>query len=524
MVARNPSCGAARSGARPGSPTAPGMHVGRGAQLERDPAVPDIAGQAAEGDPAVGGHGDVVEDAHPVAQPLGPAQLQGLPYRRQPEGFAGVHGGVEVLPLDQAERLHVRDQGIAGLGTGHVEAGHSGVAVAHGQAGDLQRSGGRAHGREQRPDHDAPAGVTGLRHPGAEAGQHGLDDTLQGQSRLGVQLRGEADLGVDDPVAGQVLARTPGRRARGRPPSASRRRCGRSLPGSGRGPAGSASSHEPASQLLGVVGRQALVAAWRPPVDQRGRPQAAVEMVVEEHLGARRICSRPGAAGSASAEAQPDSLEHELARARRPGRASPVTSHRAAQGLAGALQAAGVVGVQLQDGLPFVHRLARLDQAAHPGARAAPGPPCGPPGAQAPGGHADRPGFEAVQVPGRARPAPARSRAATGRAASGSPPWALTIALQAARAEPSRSARRGSPLSPASSSITSARATVTSIRSAGPLPSRHLHRLGHLEGIAHRPAEGHVHRREQRRHLHVRPAGRSRPSPGPARPPGRARP
>ncbi len=42
-------------------------------------------------------------------------------------------------------------------------------------------------------------------HPGAEAGQHGLDDGLEVQAGLGVQLRGEADLGVHDPVFGQVL-------------------------------------------------------------------------------------------------------------------------------------------------------------------------------------------------------------------------------------------------------------------------------------------------------------------------------
>ncbi len=51
-----------------------------------------------------------------MAQPLGPAQLQRLPDRRQPEGLPGMHRGMEVLLFDQAKGLHVGDQGVARLG------------------------------------------------------------------------------------------------------------------------------------------------------------------------------------------------------------------------------------------------------------------------------------------------------------------------------------------------------------------------------------------------------------------------
>ena len=42
-------------------------------------------------------------------------------------------------------------------------------------------------------------------HARGEAGQHRLDDRLQVEAGLGVELGGEADLGVNDPVLGQVL-------------------------------------------------------------------------------------------------------------------------------------------------------------------------------------------------------------------------------------------------------------------------------------------------------------------------------
>ena len=40
--------------------------------------------------------------------------------------------------------------------------------------------------------------------PGAEAGEDRLDDLVEGEAALEVQLGGEADLGVDDAVVGQV--------------------------------------------------------------------------------------------------------------------------------------------------------------------------------------------------------------------------------------------------------------------------------------------------------------------------------
>ena len=54
----------------------------------------------------------------------------------------------------------------------------------------------------------------------AEALQDRLDDLIQREAALDVQLRRVADLGVDDAVRGQVLARTRLRPGRARPSSA----------------------------------------------------------------------------------------------------------------------------------------------------------------------------------------------------------------------------------------------------------------------------------------------------------------
>src|SRR3546814_4461441 len=74
-----------------------GVHVGRGAHLERDSPVADEAGEATEGCPPVGVDGDVVDDANSVAEALGAAELHGLPAGGEAEGLTGGGRTVEVL-------------------------------------------------------------------------------------------------------------------------------------------------------------------------------------------------------------------------------------------------------------------------------------------------------------------------------------------------------------------------------------------------------------------------------------------
>jgi len=83
-------------------------------------------------------HGDVVDDADAVAEPLGAAPLQRLPDRRQPERLARVDRDVEVLPRHVLERVEVAGRRAAGLGAGDVEPDHADIAVPHRKLGDLQ--------------------------------------------------------------------------------------------------------------------------------------------------------------------------------------------------------------------------------------------------------------------------------------------------------------------------------------------------------------------------------------------------
>ena len=129
-----------------------GVDVRRRAHLERHPPVAHEAGQAPERGASVVGDLDVVDDPHAVAEPLGAAQLHGLPDRREPERLAGVDGDVEVLRRHELERVEVARRRVAGLAAGDVEADHPGVAVAHRQLGDLGGVGGVAHGRDDRAD------------------------------------------------------------------------------------------------------------------------------------------------------------------------------------------------------------------------------------------------------------------------------------------------------------------------------------------------------------------------------------
>ena len=212
-----------------------GVHVRGRAHLERNPRVAHIGRQAAERGAAVWADHDVVDDADAVAEPLGVAPLDRLPDRGQAERLPGVQGGVEVLALHEMERVEVRRGRVARLGTGDVETGDPGVAIAHRELGDLIGACRLAHGCEKGADDYGAPSCRKACHGGIEPFKHRLDHLFEAEAPLCVQLRGEADLGVDDPVVRQVLDTLDRRRARAPRRSASRRRCGRSPPGSERG-------------------------------------------------------------------------------------------------------------------------------------------------------------------------------------------------------------------------------------------------------------------------------------------------
>ena len=225
-------------------------------------------------------HGDVVDDPHPVPEPVRAAPLDGLPDRRQAERLARVDGEVGVLALEVLERVEVTGRREARLGAGDVEAGDAAVAPRDGELGDLHRAGLVPHRGEQLADHDAPVGG---RDALVEALLDGRDDLVEGEPVADVLLGGVADLGVHDAVGGQVLDALAGH------------------PGDPRGGLhdrdgvveGLQVAHqraavgrlaEPPAQGVGVRGGQ-VVPALAGQLDDGLRPQSAVEVVVQQDLG-----------------------------------------------------------------------------------------------------------------------------------------------------------------------------------------------------------------------------------------------
>ncbi len=187
-------------------------------------------------------------------------------------------GEVPVLPLDVLERVEVPARREPGLRAGDVEPDDPVVAVAHGELGDLERPGGVPHRGQQGADADA-----GLLRPLPEPFLHRLHDGGQRETALGVQLGGEAHLGVDHAVLGEVeraLPRHPHERV-GRLHHPDGVREGRQVR---RQRAGVRGLPEPDAEVVRVARRQVAVAVLLGELDDGLRAQPAVQVVVQEHL------------------------------------------------------------------------------------------------------------------------------------------------------------------------------------------------------------------------------------------------
>ena len=113
---------------------------------------------------------------------------------------AGVDGRVEVLAVDQMERVQVACGWESGFGASDVESDDAGIAVPHGELGDLVAACGLTHRRENRVD-----GEVGAIRATAEPVGDGGDDFIEREPCFEMQFGSEADLCVDDTVGGQVL-------------------------------------------------------------------------------------------------------------------------------------------------------------------------------------------------------------------------------------------------------------------------------------------------------------------------------
>ena len=233
---------------------------------------------------AVGTHRDVVDDADAVTEPLAPAERDGLVDRRQPESLAGVDGDVARLAAQVLERVEVARGREPGLGAGDVEADDTAVAVRDDELGDLARARGGAHRGQQRPHRDAVAGVRSNPLALREALEHGVDHLGQCEPAGDVQLGCEAHLGVHDPVGREVLRALRGHAHERRSGlhDADRVREGLEIALEG---ARVGRLDEPAAERDRIGGGQAVVAGLVGELDDRGRTQSTVEVVVQEGLG-----------------------------------------------------------------------------------------------------------------------------------------------------------------------------------------------------------------------------------------------
>lgn len=152
------------------------------------PLVPQDRCLLAEPHGAVVVDVDVVDDAHPVTEPVGTAERDRLVNRRQPERLAGVNREARVVVSHVFERVQVPGRRIAGLRAGDVETDDALVPEPDRQLGDLAGQRGVAHRGDQAADGDRTAGRSGGLLAIGESGQHGVHDLVERQPAVDVQL------------------------------------------------------------------------------------------------------------------------------------------------------------------------------------------------------------------------------------------------------------------------------------------------------------------------------------------------
>src|SRR5439155_6282132 len=123
--------------------------------LERDTFVAHVLGKWAELHDPVLANGHVLDEAHPMTDPVRAAVLERLPDRRRPKGLARVDRDGEVLAAAELERFEVRLRGMPSLLAGDVEAHDAPFAIRHRELGHLERIGAVAHRADDLAQRDA---------------------------------------------------------------------------------------------------------------------------------------------------------------------------------------------------------------------------------------------------------------------------------------------------------------------------------------------------------------------------------
>ena len=238
--------------------------------------------------------GDVVDDAHAVAEPVGTAPLDGLPDRRQPERLSRVDGEVGVLALEVLERVEVtRGRKPASAPAMSKPATPLSRHATDSSAISRERAWWRMAVSSWRTT-IRPAGGAAGPSPSSKPSLDGRPPPRRGSGPGDVLLGGVAHLGVHDAIGGEVLdalARDPGQRVAA---AASRRPCGRRSRGSARAtrsrPTRRTSAPGPRRR------RRAARARSHAASSTTSRAQTAVEVVVQQRLrGARHLIAGGGA-------------------------------------------------------------------------------------------------------------------------------------------------------------------------------------------------------------------------------------
>ena len=241
------------------------------AQVARPVAV-------AVGEVRVGTQPDAVSDAVcPVSQRVGDQFEVGR--------LAGVDRDVQQCRSGERQRLGMQGGREPGLGACKVESDHLVVPGPQpvDQPGDLDRAVLGAHGAQDRVHRDPAPGGSDVCLTAAEPGRDGVDHRLQREPSLLVQLRSEADLRVHHPVGGEIddgLVGDPFDVLGGlhhRQGVLERRQVLQQV-------GGLCAAGEPRLQCVGV-GLGECPADRVGQLHDRGDPQTAVEMIVQQHLG-----------------------------------------------------------------------------------------------------------------------------------------------------------------------------------------------------------------------------------------------
>lgn len=219
-----------------------------------------------------------------MTQPVGTAEGDRLVDGRQPERLTGMNREARVVITHVLECIQVPGWRVAGLRAGDVESDNSLVPEPDRQLCDLPGHCGVPHRGDQTADGDGlTIGGTRLL-AGGEARQNGVDDVVERQPAADVQLRREPHLGIDHRIGGQVLRAFEGDPIQGLGSLHHRHRVRKRFQVALQRAAVRLGA-KPTCQRVDVSCRQVVVSDLPGNVQHGGRPQPAVEVIVQQRLG-----------------------------------------------------------------------------------------------------------------------------------------------------------------------------------------------------------------------------------------------